>query len=64
MKHAIINNDTKTVVNIIVWEGAEWLPPRNHIVVRSDIANIGDTYDERTGFFSKPLDKTATIALD
>lgn len=53
MKHAIINQDNK-VVNIIIWEGAEWLPPRNHTVVRSDEANIGDIYDPVTNTFSKP----------
>jgi hypothetical protein len=49
----IVNNETKKVVNIIVWEGAEWLPPRDHLVIESD-AQIGDIYDPETKTFSKP----------
>lgn len=48
---AVIENATKTVVNIIVWEGAEWLPPRDHFVIESDYAQIGDTYDENEKIF-------------
>lgn len=51
MRHAVINNDSKKVVNIVIWEGAEWLPPRNHIVVRTDKGNIGDIYDEKANDF-------------
>lgn len=53
MRHAIINNETKKVVNIVIWEGAEWLPPRDHLVVQSDDANIGDSFDENTNLFIK-----------
>jgi hypothetical protein len=42
---AIVDNETKKVVNVVVWEGKEWLPPRNHLVIESDVANIGDIYD-------------------
>ena len=42
---AIIDNETKKVVNVVVWEGEEWLPPRNHLVIESNVANIGDIYD-------------------
>lgn len=60
MKHAIVENDTKIVVNIVLWEGAEWLPPRNHFVVQNDTVNIGDLYDEATNTFTKPGVTNAT----
>lgn len=52
-RHAIIENTTKKVVNCVIWEGKEWLPPRNHLVVRSDTANIGDEYNEETNTFKR-----------
>lgn len=53
MRHAIVNNDSKLVVNVVVWDGAEWLPPRDHLVVRSDNCDIGDKYDEEKKLFIK-----------
>lgn len=53
MRHAVINKDTMEVVNVVIWEGAEWLPPRGHYVVRSDQADIGDIWNESTGEFKK-----------
>lgn len=52
-RHAIVEYKTKKVVNCVVWQGKEWLPPRNHWVVRSDSANIGDLYDEVNNTFTK-----------
>lgn len=52
---AVVENETKLVVNVIDWEGAEWLPPRNHLVIRTDEANIGDVYNTETKTFSKPV---------
>ena len=49
---ALIENETNLVVNIIVWEGAEWQPPRDHLVIQSDTANIGDLYDPETQTFT------------
>ena len=52
---AVVENETKIVVNSIVWDAkAEWLPPRNHLVIQSDEARIGDIYDEETKTFSTP----------
>jgi len=51
---AIVENESKQVVNVIDWEGAEWLPPRNHLVIKSDEASIGDIYDPLTKTFTKP----------
>lgn len=53
MKHAIVNSDN-VVVNMVIWEGAEWLPPRDHLVVRSDTAGVGDIYDPQTNTFTRP----------
>lgn len=52
MKHAIVNKENK-VINIIMWEGEEWLPPRDHLVVRCDVCNIGDIYDPVRNVFKK-----------
>jgi hypothetical protein len=49
---AIIENETKKVVNVVVWDGQEWLPPRNHLVIESNDANIGDTYDQENQTFT------------
>jgi len=48
---ALVENETNLVVNIIVWDGAKWLPPRDHSVIQSDTANIGDLYDPQTQTF-------------
>lgn len=65
-KHAIIN-EQGLVVNMIIWEGAEWLPPRNHTVVHINEAyetqagghiGIGDSYDANTDTFTR-IDRTA-----
>lgn len=54
MRHAIVDAQTKEVVNVVLWEGKEWLPPRGHLVVRSDHCDVGDIYDEATNAFKKP----------
>lgn len=51
---AVVENESKIVVNCIVWENAEWLPPRNHLVIQSDTARIGDIYNEETKSFESP----------
>ena len=63
MNHAIIDK-TGEVVNVVCWEGAEWLPPRGHMVVRSDIASIGDKYDHESGIFMKETGKRYHRDLD
>lgn len=44
MRHAVVNQNGK-VVNVIEWNGAAWLPPKDHYVVYAPISDIGDTYD-------------------
>lgn len=50
MRWAIINAENK-VVNIII-TSMDFVCPRNHIKVQSDVAKVGDTYDSETGLFS------------
>lgn len=61
IRHAIVNQDN-VVVNVIVWNGAEWLPPRGHMVVQNDRVNIGDIYDPETHAFSRPKQEQSLIA--
>lgn len=53
-RHAIVNKENK-VVNVVVWEGKEWLPPRDHLVVHCADGNcdIGDTYNPQSNTFTK-----------
>lgn len=58
MRHALVENETNIVVNVILWDGAEWLPPRNHLVIKLDDdsdVGIGHLYDPGTNTFSKPV---------
>lgn len=54
-RHAIVNKDN-IVVNVVIWEGAEWLPPRDHMVVNcpDGKCDIDDIYNPDTNTFSKP----------
>lgn len=56
-RHGICDK-TGLVVNVVIWEGAEWLPPRDHYVIQDDGVDIGDTYDFESKVFIKP-DRTA-----
>lgn len=46
MRYAIIDPNLKerNIINIIVWEGREFLPPRGMHVIPCPEANAGDTY--------------------
>ena len=55
MRHAIIDATTMQVVNVIIWNGAKWLPPLNHMVVQNDDVQIGDIYHPQENTFSKPV---------
>lgn len=61
IRHAIVNKDN-VVVNVVVWNGAEWLPPRDHLVVQDDRVNIGDVYDPNTNTFSTPQKEQTLIS--
>lgn len=50
-KHAIIDAKTGLVRNIVIWEGAEWLPPKDHFVVHDCDGQIGDYWHQDTNTF-------------
>ena len=54
-RHAIVDTNNK-VVNVVIWEGHEWLPPRNHLVVHcgDKQCDIGDTYIPSDNSFWRP----------
>lgn len=54
-RHAIIKDNK--VVNVVIWDGSEWLPPRDHMVVNcpDNKCDIGDNYDPSTNTFSKQV---------
>lgn len=52
-RFAIVNNQTNRVVNVIIWQGAEFLPPRGHFVIKDDFVNIDDIYDPIMNTFTK-----------
>ena len=47
MRYAIIDPMlvAKNIVNIIEWNGDEWMPPRGMHVIPCPEANVGDTYN-------------------
>jgi hypothetical protein len=54
MRWAVINNETKKVVNVIEWDGvAAWAPPSGHYVIATDVDDIGDTHDQKKQIFIK-----------
>lgn len=52
MNHAIVDKENK-VVNVVWWTGDAWTPPKDHMVIRSDVMSIGDTYDHASGNVTK-----------
>ena len=56
MQHyALIENDK--VVNVVWWDGdsSSWSPPESSLVIASEIAQIGDSYNADTGEFTSPV---------
>lgn len=45
-RHAIIDPKTGLVRNIIIWNGAEFLPPRDHYVAHNCDGQIGDYWHQ------------------
>lgn len=54
-RYAIINEDNKVINVIELEQGADWMPPAHHQVVKSDVAGPGDTY--QNGRFIQPAPK-------
>jgi len=54
---AMINRETNVVENVCNWDGSSrWNPPENYLMVQTDIANFGDTYDEKSQTFIRKGD--------
>jgi len=54
MRYAVIDNAQK-VINVIIWdELSNWEPPYGCFLVKTDVGNIGDTYDIDSNTFSTP----------
>ncbi len=47
-------NEQGLVVNVIIWEGNEYLPKSGHSLIFSPIVDIGDSYDFDNDVFIKP----------
>ena len=55
-KYATLDTNTNQVENIIEWDGVSlYTPSDNCILIQSDTACIGDTYNPITGQFIKPI---------
>jgi hypothetical protein len=52
-RHAILDPITKKVINVILWDGAEWNPPKDTLIIHSPHADIGDEFDDKTESFFK-----------
>lgn len=50
-RHAIIDAKTGLVRNVVIWDGAEWLPPRDHAVVHNCDGQIGDYWHQDSDTF-------------
>ena len=61
IRHAIVDQNN-VVVNVVIWNGAEWLPPRGHLVVQNDTVGIGDIYDPETNTFIRPKQEVVDVS--
>jgi hypothetical protein len=50
-RHALIDPKTGLVRNIIIWEGAPFLPPQDHYVVHNCDGQIGDYWHQDSNAF-------------
>ncbi len=66
MRYAIIDPNLKerNIINIIEWEGAEFLPPRNTLVLPCSEANVGDTYVQDTGEWVRHFVVEPEVAIE
>ncbi len=62
MRYAIIDPtlSQNNIINIVEWEGHEWLPPRGMHVIPCPEANAGDNYD----FTSKQFSRNYIVSPD
>ncbi len=50
-RHALINQVTGLVSNIIIWDGREWLPPQGHYIIHDCDGQIGDYWHKESDTF-------------
>ena len=54
-RHAVIDQSTLVVKNVIKWDGeTKWSPPAGCFTVQADRVDIGDVYDPSSKKFYKP----------
>ena len=51
VKHAIIDQNNK-VVNVVITPNGQFVVPRNHIAIESQVVRLGDMYNPEDGSFS------------
>lgn len=50
MKYAIINEQTKICINVVIWDGkSNWRPPAGTFLIQSDTISVGDTVIQVNG---------------
>lgn len=55
MIYAVIKNGI--VENVIIWDGeTSYAPPDGFVLVKTETAGIGWSYDSETGVFTRPID--------
>lgn len=57
MRHAVINKKTNKVTNVIIWDGNQWTPPKDHFVIKSDVCECGDLWEPENKRFIKTVKK-------
>jgi len=56
MRYAIVNDNSKKVVNVIEWDGqTEFTPPKDHHLKQDDFCAKEDVWIEEMGCFCRPL---------
>lgn len=56
-RHALVDAKTGLVRNIIIWEGHEFVPPRDHYVIHDCDGQIFDYWHQDTNTFYTPNGK-------
>ena|ERR1044072_2917675 len=58
MRYAVIDSNTKKVLNVIIWDGvAQWQPPEGTFLIKHDQCGIGDLWHEEMQDFLRPLNE-------
>jgi hypothetical protein len=57
MRHVVVDNDTRIVTHILIWNNDIILPPPNTLIFANGIACIGDWWCEQMDTFYTPNKK-------